>query len=253
MTTISLPSFAKINLDLRILGVRPDGYHDLRTVFQTLALADRVIVTRRSGPFVLTCNRPDVPTDRRNLVWKARDVRMVSRITEYETQARSYRAANTHVRGLVATGPPYDAGSGTAMFEDIAAQWARSSRQMHAVSAAHGIRYFHFLQPNQYYQPSKELTEEELSTAFRKDHPYRRGVELGYPELRARGRTLVERTDAEPELTVDERILAPLFNGHLRPSTAYEAGLVGAAGDGALERADRVFAVKRTPYFPDHF
>jgi 4-diphosphocytidyl-2-C-methyl-D-erythritol kinase len=71
VTSITLPSFAKINLDLRILGVRPDGYHDLRTVFQSMVLADRITVSRRKGPFLLACNRPDVPTDRRNLAWKA--------------------------------------------------------------------------------------------------------------------------------------------------------------------------------------
>jgi 4-diphosphocytidyl-2-C-methyl-D-erythritol kinase len=68
---VTLPACAKINLDLRILGVRPDGYHDLRTVFQSLALADRVTVRRRRGPFTLTCDAPGVPTDRRNLAWKA--------------------------------------------------------------------------------------------------------------------------------------------------------------------------------------
>ena len=71
MSEISLPAFAKINLDLRILGTRPDGYHDLRTVFQTLALADQVTVKARRGPFVITCDDPAVPTDRTNLVWKA--------------------------------------------------------------------------------------------------------------------------------------------------------------------------------------
>ena len=68
---LSLPAFAKVNLDLRILGVRPDGYHDLRTIFQSLALADTVTVTLRPGPFELRCGAPGVPTDRRNLVWKA--------------------------------------------------------------------------------------------------------------------------------------------------------------------------------------
>ena len=71
MSSLTLPAFAKINLDLRILGSRPDGYHDLRTTFQSLALSDRVTVTRRKGPFVITCDAPDIPTDRRNLVWKA--------------------------------------------------------------------------------------------------------------------------------------------------------------------------------------
>ncbi len=69
----------------------------------------------------------------------------------------------------------------------------------------------------------------------------------------AEGRTLVSRTDAEPELTVSERILAPLFNGHLRPSLGYEAGLVAAMSEDALDRADRIFTVTRPPFFPDHF
>lgn len=69
----------------------------------------------------------------------------------------------------------------------------------------------------------------------------------------AEGRTLVSRTDEAPELTVTERILAPLFNGYLRPSVAHEAGLLTATDEDALDRADRIFAVKRPPYFPDHF
>jgi 4-diphosphocytidyl-2-C-methyl-D-erythritol kinase len=74
MTSISLAAFAKINLDLRVLGARPDGYHDLRTVFQTLALCDQVTATERRGPFALTCNTEAVPTGRTNLVWKAASV-----------------------------------------------------------------------------------------------------------------------------------------------------------------------------------
>jgi 4-diphosphocytidyl-2-C-methyl-D-erythritol kinase len=69
--TLRLPAFAKINLDLRILGVRPDGYHDLRTVFQSLALADQVEVRRTRHPLSLSCDHPGVPIDQRNLAWKA--------------------------------------------------------------------------------------------------------------------------------------------------------------------------------------
>jgi 4-diphosphocytidyl-2-C-methyl-D-erythritol kinase len=71
MSSITLPAFAKINLDLRILGSRPDGYHHLRTIFQSLSLCDQVTITRRKGPFVISCDVPEIPTDRRNLVWKA--------------------------------------------------------------------------------------------------------------------------------------------------------------------------------------
>jgi 4-diphosphocytidyl-2-C-methyl-D-erythritol kinase len=69
--SVSLPSFAKINLDLRILGTRPDGFHDLKTIFQSLALFDNVTVTARRGPLAVVCDEPDIPTDQRNLVWKA--------------------------------------------------------------------------------------------------------------------------------------------------------------------------------------
>jgi 4-diphosphocytidyl-2-C-methyl-D-erythritol kinase len=69
--SVSLPAFAKINLDLRVLGTRPDGFHDLKTIFQSLMLFDNVTVTSRRGPMALTCDEPDIPTDQRNLVWKA--------------------------------------------------------------------------------------------------------------------------------------------------------------------------------------
>lgn len=71
MRSISLPAFAKVNLDLRVLGPRPDGFHDLKTVFQSLALFDNVTVTARRGPLAVTCDEPDIPADRRNLAWKA--------------------------------------------------------------------------------------------------------------------------------------------------------------------------------------
>ena len=68
---LTLPAFAKINLDLRILGVRPDGFHDLKTIFQSLALHDVMTFRARKGPFVIECDDPKIPTDERNLIWRA--------------------------------------------------------------------------------------------------------------------------------------------------------------------------------------
>lgn len=62
---------AKVNLDLRVLGVREDGYHELRTVFQTIELHDVLTCRERPGAFTLTCRTPGVPLDAGNLVWTA--------------------------------------------------------------------------------------------------------------------------------------------------------------------------------------
>ena len=64
-------AFAKINLSLHVLGVRADGYHELRTVFQSLALHDTLTISRQSGPFRIECDDPKCPVDSTNLIWRA--------------------------------------------------------------------------------------------------------------------------------------------------------------------------------------
>ena len=71
-TSLSLPSFAKINWFLRILGKRPDGYHELITVLQTVSLHDDLTFgLRDDGQIPLTCDDPEIPTDATNLIVKA--------------------------------------------------------------------------------------------------------------------------------------------------------------------------------------
>jgi 4-diphosphocytidyl-2-C-methyl-D-erythritol kinase len=70
-TLLRVRAPAKINRSLRIVGTAADGYHDLRTVFQSLALHDTLTFRERSGPFGLECDDSACPTDERNLVWRA--------------------------------------------------------------------------------------------------------------------------------------------------------------------------------------
>jgi 4-diphosphocytidyl-2-C-methyl-D-erythritol kinase len=69
--TITVRAFAKINLDLQVLGLRPDGYHELRTTFQSIALSDTLSFRKTRGPFRIECDDPAFPADRTNLIWKA--------------------------------------------------------------------------------------------------------------------------------------------------------------------------------------
>ncbi|MBM3822426.1 MAG: 4-(cytidine 5'-diphospho)-2-C-methyl-D-erythritol kinase [Verrucomicrobia bacterium] len=62
----------KINLILNILGKRPDGFHELETVFQPVPLHDLLEFTRLTAPELrFTCNHPELPTDASNLVVRA--------------------------------------------------------------------------------------------------------------------------------------------------------------------------------------
>ncbi len=64
---VTVRSFAKINLGLRIGALRPDGYHDLRTVYQTIALHDIVCVSVGRGRGIeIRCDHPGVPKDDSN-------------------------------------------------------------------------------------------------------------------------------------------------------------------------------------------
>ena len=71
-TSLKLSSFAKINWSLRIIGKRPDGYHDLLTVLQTVSLCDELqFKLRDDNRIVLKCDDPAIPTDETNLIVKA--------------------------------------------------------------------------------------------------------------------------------------------------------------------------------------
>ena len=72
-TPVKFPSFAKINWILRVLGKRPDGYHEIVTVLQTISLHDELTIQlSEKGPLKLTCDDPTIPTGlRENLVLRA--------------------------------------------------------------------------------------------------------------------------------------------------------------------------------------
>lgn len=67
-----IPSRAKLNLYLRVMHPRPDGYHEIRTIFQTISLADRIsLASAPDDHLELDCRQPDIPLDETNLCLRA--------------------------------------------------------------------------------------------------------------------------------------------------------------------------------------
>ena len=71
MRSLVLKSPAKINLFLKVLNKRPDGYHNIVTLFERINLFDDIsFKANSSGRIKITCNHPQVPTGPKNLVYK---------------------------------------------------------------------------------------------------------------------------------------------------------------------------------------
>ncbi|MBX2865634.1 MAG: 4-(cytidine 5'-diphospho)-2-C-methyl-D-erythritol kinase [Leptolyngbyaceae cyanobacterium MAG.088] len=109
MTSYTLLSAAKINLYLEIIGHRPDGFHEMAMVMQSVDLCDRITLT--SLPMAtqrLQCDHPQVPTDSSNLALKA--VNLL--ITQFPELAN--RGVEINIEKNIPVGAGLAGGSGNA-------------------------------------------------------------------------------------------------------------------------------------------
>ncbi len=97
---------AKINLGLWVLRKRPDGFHDILTLFQALDLADRLTVEAAARGITMTCDDPALPVDGRNLVLRA------ARLMAEEAGVRS--GARFHLSKKIPAGAGLGGGSSDA-------------------------------------------------------------------------------------------------------------------------------------------
>lgn len=74
MKSIELAARAKVNLSLDVINKRPDGYHDLRMVMQTIRLHDKVILEVIESGIEISCNCRWVPSSSDNIAFKAADL-----------------------------------------------------------------------------------------------------------------------------------------------------------------------------------
>jgi len=106
MLEVGRQSFCKVNLLLNILGKRPDGFHELETVMQPVALHDELTFTVGGRHARLSCEDASLPVDGRNLVTRA--------ATMYLTEARIGDGVRIHLRKHIPISAGLGGGSGNA-------------------------------------------------------------------------------------------------------------------------------------------
>jgi 4-diphosphocytidyl-2-C-methyl-D-erythritol kinase len=111
------PAPAKINLFLRVVGRRADGYHELDSVFVPVSLCDRVRVEIRVEPqsaadtvIALRCDRDDLPVGEKNLAWRAAD----AFLREFGAEIHRPRHVAIDLRKEIPTGAGLGGGSSDA-------------------------------------------------------------------------------------------------------------------------------------------
>jgi len=111
------PAPAKINLFLRVVGRRADGYHELDSVFIPVSLYDQVRVEIRVEPgsasdtvIALLCDRDDIPAGDKNLAWRAAD----AFLREFGATIHRPRHVGIHLRKEIPMGAGLGGGSSDA-------------------------------------------------------------------------------------------------------------------------------------------
>ena len=126
----------------------------------------------------------------RLFLWKITDNKKSNEIAELEAKIR--KTIENSPTDYQATGIYTSINDTTSFFNDQAVFWRKSSEQIAHLSKSAGFNYYHFLQPNQYVEGSKELTPEELEIAFESGpFVYKDAAQKGYPLLIKEGKKMI--------------------------------------------------------------
>ena len=114
---------------------------------------------------------------------------LIRRLKRTELSIRDQLATIDRGDAYFMTGPEFDRASENRLHL-LASVWKQCSLQLDRLCRGNGIRYFHFLQPNQYVPESKPLGPAEHALAFNEESIYKSGVENGYRLLADHGKEL---------------------------------------------------------------
>ncbi|RCW54672.1 4-(cytidine 5'-diphospho)-2-C-methyl-D-erythritol kinase [Halanaerobium sp. ST460_2HS_T2] len=74
MREIYVKAPAKINLALHVRGLRKDGFHELQMIMQSISLADRIKLKKKSGGIIVKSSQTELPTNKENLAYQAAEI-----------------------------------------------------------------------------------------------------------------------------------------------------------------------------------
>jgi len=155
------------------------------------------------------------------LIWTLRNHRRDEKImAQQESMNRFTEEKMPYCR----SGPSQKFDSPAQIEEHCTEIWSQSSLLLHQLCTARGIRYFHFLQPNQYLEGTKPIGSEEAKQAIRLNVPYRAAVQSCFPLLRIAGTRLSEQGVSFFDLT-------EVFIDHPEPLYEDNCCHVNKAGD----------------------
>ncbi len=132
------------------------------------------------------------------LVWMIANADLASTLADQQRELRELMARNPDP---VSSGPREEFATEGAMYARLVDLWSESSVQLERLCTANDIRYFHFLQPNQYLPGSKPMSDAERDDAIEELQRYREPIEKCYPLMIAEGDALRSRGVAFFDLT----------------------------------------------------
>ena len=142
MTTLEKKSPCKVNLLLNILGKRPDGFHELETIFHPVNLCDTLSFTKSGHGIQLTCSDPALPVEASNLVYRA--------AREFFECAKFLPGVSIHLKKQIPMAAGLGGGSGNAATTLLGLNELfgnpLSIARLHAIAASLGSDVNFFLQ-----------------------------------------------------------------------------------------------------------
>lgn len=122
-----------------------------------------------------------------NFVWRIGDRLMSDFLSKFQLELQKYKP---NALSYSVTGPSMTDSNDDELYNDLVSFWGRSSLLINDLCRTNKIKYFHFLQPNQYFLNSKPIGPQERKVAILDSSPFNQIVKKGYPLLKKEGENL---------------------------------------------------------------